>query len=560
MFNEAQSRLDRARLDAKKRSVPFRCLVPKSRQTGISTYAEALGFWMAHLWENRTFVVMAHDEKASKKIFRMTKRYYDNLPDSVKPETAYSTKGEIQFEHNDSRIEIEVPSAGGGRGTTAQGVHLSEFALYPDPDEVIAAVMQAVPDNPDTFILVESTGKGFNTFYELCVQAENGQNDWTLLFVPWFEEPGYSMPAGDLGDLDEEETRLVSNFQVTSEQLAWRRYAIRTKCKGSIDIFHQEYPSTLMECFLQTGRPVFSRAAIEWHQHQAPPHVEVDDLPPLQDIDWDEDRQTPVLVAPYPKAPLRILKPPMPRHRYACGSDPSEGDPGSDESPSVVTDLMTGHPVAVWCGRLRPDKHARKARSLCVYYNNAVDIWEANNHGMAFGIETERLGYANVWQRTTPRDSVATKVTGKVGFMTSIKSKSMLFDRLIRVVDDMDVRLSDPRLIAQLINVYYDDNDQVQNFDGKPKDLLVAYALTIEVWADESPDLEPLRVEEYDALAGWRHRNRVAASMGIPTDDSLAAAAKATGREDMTARDIEELDERAYRLKQRRNALSSEAS
>src|SRR5690606_10310059 len=53
------------------------------------------------------------------------------------------------------------------------------------------------------------------------------------------------------------EKQLVKLFNLSLEQLNWRRNTIKNKCSGSVDTFHQEYPSTAEEAFLTSGRPRF---------------------------------------------------------------------------------------------------------------------------------------------------------------------------------------------------------------------------------------------------------------------------------------------------------------
>ena len=43
-------------------------------------------------------------------------------------------------------------------------------------------------------------------------------------------------------------------FEVTLENLNWRRQCIRTQCQNDLNKFHQEFPSTAREAFVSTGR------------------------------------------------------------------------------------------------------------------------------------------------------------------------------------------------------------------------------------------------------------------------------------------------------------------
>ena len=54
---------------------------------------------------------------------------------------------------------------GAGRSATAQLLHASETAFWPDLPTQMAALMQTIPDLPGTEIILESTAYGFNDFH-----------------------------------------------------------------------------------------------------------------------------------------------------------------------------------------------------------------------------------------------------------------------------------------------------------------------------------------------------------------------------------------------------------
>ena len=55
--------------------------------------------------------------------------------------------------------------------------------------------------------------------------------------------------------LDDYEKELIKRYQLSYEQLLWRRWTLKNKCQNDIKIFRQEYPSTPEEAFVTTGRP-----------------------------------------------------------------------------------------------------------------------------------------------------------------------------------------------------------------------------------------------------------------------------------------------------------------
>src|SRR5205814_1570543 len=125
-------------------------------------------------------------------------------------------------------------------------------------------------------------------------------------------------------------------------------------------------------------------------------------------------------------APLRIYRPPDPFRPTIFGVDPSEGDRHSDPTPIIGLDRIALDVSAIWHGRLPPDLLAKKAVDLCRYYHDALLIWEANNHGGAFGLAVRELEYPFIYYRKVSEDSVAGKIADKPGYMTSTRGKANL--------------------------------------------------------------------------------------------------------------------------------------
>jgi hypothetical protein len=77
-FNEAQKLLDKQINEQIKKRGNVRILILKSRQTGISTYCQARGFWKTVTAQNQNAVVVSHLNESTKAIFSMVRNFYDN--------------------------------------------------------------------------------------------------------------------------------------------------------------------------------------------------------------------------------------------------------------------------------------------------------------------------------------------------------------------------------------------------------------------------------------------------------------------------------------------------
>lgn len=234
-----------------------RAIVLKGRQQGVSTYAEGRLYWKTtHRSGVRAFI-LTHEADSTSALFEMVERYHELAPDFVKPMTGASNAKELIFSKLDSGYK--VGTAGNksvGRGTTIQYFHGSEVAYWPNAAEHAKGILQAVPDEDDTEIILESTANGIgNYFYQQWQRAEAGDGPFQAIFVPWFWQPEYRKSGLGFTRSPEEE-KLVELFGLDNEQLAFRRSKIAELSADGGDglfAFRQEYPMTAQEAFQVSG-------------------------------------------------------------------------------------------------------------------------------------------------------------------------------------------------------------------------------------------------------------------------------------------------------------------
>lgn len=251
-FNDAQENLYGVIRQQAAQGKPVRLIVLKGRQEGISTVTEGLMFQDTVTRPNVKTLIVAHENTATANLFKMNKLFYDSLPPGAQPMRKNSNAKELVFENPTkdekekrrrpglrSSIRCQTAGKGGvGRSDTLTNVHISEYAFWPkNKDELLLGIMQAVPDEPDTMVVIESTANGYDHFKTLWDDAVAGVNAWTPVFLPWYLEPGYrkSVPEGTVWD--EEEEGLRRDFGLDDEQLMWRRWCIKANCGNDAAMF-----------------------------------------------------------------------------------------------------------------------------------------------------------------------------------------------------------------------------------------------------------------------------------------------------------------------------------
>jgi hypothetical protein len=256
-LNRAQLYLHERLEDQKRRTGKVRALILKGRQQGCSTYVGARFYHkVTHSRGYRVFI-LTHEDEATINLFNMANRYHEYCPDLIKPHTGASNARELEFDLLDSGYKVGTARTKAvGRSQTIQLFHGSEVAFWPHADTHVAGVLQAIPDLPDTEIILESTANGFGNFFsEKWQEAESGASEYEAIFIPWFWQEEYARKADPDLSLTDEEQEYCTAYKLTLDQMAWRRNKITEL--GDPLLFKQEYPATSAEAFQLTGHDSF---------------------------------------------------------------------------------------------------------------------------------------------------------------------------------------------------------------------------------------------------------------------------------------------------------------
>ena len=394
VFNSAQKKVDKIITDLQKKGKPVKLILLKARQLGMSTYVGGKKF---HRTATRPFVnsmIIAHEDKATQNLFNMHKLFYDELPERIRPMKKYSNGTELVFENPTSdpdekkrnpglRSKITVATAKNVRTARSQTIHYlhcSEVAFWEDPDTLMLGLLQCVPDTPNTMIVIESTANGVgNWFHRMWQAAEKGENDFVPIFLGWYEDPEYTRPFDTPeqkeafikevnavfkdskgNEVHTPEWELMQRYNLTYEQLNWRRYTIKNKCNGDEELFCQEYPSNPNEAFIASGRPRFNTSVLKQYARQTKPG----------ERGYLEEKNGIIRFIPDPKGYLEVWEKPVQDKSYCIGADVAEGLINGDYSAACVggDDLKI---ICSWHGHIDPDLFGYELYKLGTWYNQA---------------------------------------------------------------------------------------------------------------------------------------------------------------------------------------------
>lgn len=486
---------------------PHRYIILKARQLGISTFTEAYIYHDTSTRENVNSLIIAHEEKATLNLFNMSRLFYESSPLAIRPMKKYSNGKELVFENPTTddeeklrnpglRSRITIATAGTtdtARSGTYHNIHVSEIAFFPNPQNTMTALLQCVPDEPNTFVCMESTANGIGGyFYDMWNAAVRGENDFTPIFFPWFTDPSYSTPFESEEEKEEfiksvnymhpdasgklvhtDEWLLKEQFDLTWEQLNWRRKTIANKCGGDLDMFHQEYPSTPEEAFIASGRPKFNLKSVkEYELRCQPPEVVGDLLRTGETISINEND----------KGPFKMWLAPQKDAQYVIGADVAEGLVSGDYSVAIVLDNDL-NVCAKWRGHTDPDLFGKEIVKLAMLYNEAYVAVENNNHGLTTLKSIVNEDYYNLFY-TKIYDKVNDTITKKLGWSTNVRTKPLAIDKLAEYIRERFFGMWDIEIIEELYSYVIDDKGRTNAQEGKHDDCVMALAIALQAFLE----------------------------------------------------------------------------
>ena len=489
-LNPPQEKLYRIVKARAEEGKPIRIIILKARQEGFSTLTEALIFHGAVTHFNTEALIVAHREDATSNLFRMSKRFYDLLDEPMKPMLKASNARELVFENPSKnhrerearpglRSRIRCVTAGGrgiGRSDTLQYVHLSEYAFWPEGPggkaETLLGILQAVPAEAGTMVVIESTANGFDDFKAMWDRAVAGESDFTPLFFSWFEDPEYRRPVPPGTEWTAEERELKERYGLSDEQLAWRRWCIANNCGGDVSRFHQEYPSNPEEAFLHSGEGVFDNEAV---QRQIERCADPTATGRLEDGAWTDSEN----------GEIRVYERPIPGRPYVIGGD-TAGE-GSDWFTGIVIDNVSGKIAAVLRRQYSEPEYVRQIRELGLWYNTAL-LGIESNFSTYPNAKLQELGYPKLYVRER-EDSYTGQLRQSFGFRTDRQTRPRIIAQLVENFQDHPENFTDRTLLREMLTFVYNEDHRPEAMAGEHDDLVMAAAIAYAVRWQQSQEI-----------------------------------------------------------------------
>lgn len=507
-INQGQQKLYDAIKEQHNQGKPIRIIVLKARQIGFSTLTESIIFKNTATKFNVNAGIITHKEEATTNLFNMSKRMYDNLPDNMKPSLKRSNAKELIFDNDQgtglkSKIKcMTAGSSGVGRSDTFNYLHISELAFWGNnAKETTIGLFQAVPNLPNTMIVIESTANGFEYFKELWDMAVKGESDFIPVFVGWNELTDYQMPYTGF-ELTEEEKELQRIYNLSLEQLQWRRWCINNNCGGDEQQFKQEYPINPQEAFISSGNCIFDKQIVINRVQELPKPLKIgyfeykyDDTMPagkkITDIRWVNDKNGYIEIYEAPNI-----------YKYCIGGD-TAGE-GSDWFTGHVLNAKTGKQVARLRHQMDEDLYVRQMYCLGHYYQYknqrtgvitpALMCIESNFSSFP-NKELVRLGYSNMFVREK-EDKYTGIMDKSYGFKTTSITRPVIIAELVKIVRESVELINDKLTLEEMLTFVRNEKGRPEAQQGAHDDLVMGLAIAYYSRTQVIFDVEPIEVSQ----------------------------------------------------------------
>lgn len=372
--NILQLRMSNAYETLRGLGIRVRIVVVKPRRAGCSSFAAHIGY---HAGQVRPIegITISDIKDHSEELLGKLKDYgkTDSYPWG-NPQTRSATHS-IGWGNGSAWVVDTAENADAGVGGTRQFGHFSEVSKWPQTQakndkKVMSAVTPSL-SGMETTIIAESTPEGaqgwlYDTWQsavwledllEMIAQGIRPEEIWVKVFAAWFEFASNrrqtAVSEAEIrqikATLDDHEKREIELYDLTWEQVAWRRDTIKSKCNGDPRIFSFYYPSDDVSCWIGSGSPRFDMTVLQKMKIRAGMSIPSCGWLHEQDdgmVTFQDSRSNEGLIQIWEKPKMAL--------KYLLSIDPA-----SDLSQTIGAD---------------PDRH-----SVCVwraaYHDDAADIW-----------------------------------------------------------------------------------------------------------------------------------------------------------------------------------------
>lgn len=417
-------------------------VILKARQLGISTISAAYAVWFMLFHKEKNILVMATKFTTAANLVKKVKQVMKNLPPWMQV-AKITIDNRNSFElSNGSSIKAVGTSADAGRSEALSLLIIDEAAHVEGLEELWAGLYPTLSTGGRCIALSTPMGVG-NWFHRTYVDAENGDNEFHPVSLPWDVHPERDR------NWFEKETKNMSRRQIAQE----------------------------LECnFNTSGETVIHPDDIHWLTSLV--------CEPEYRTGWDRN--------------MWIWEKYQEGVPYLLVADVARGD-GADSSVFHVLRTDTMDVVAEYQGKPTLDHYARILNDAGKEYGNCLLVVENIGIGISVCEKLRDLEYPNLYYSIKGTHEYVDPLTGEyssnavIGFTTSTKTRPLIVAKLEEYVRNKLVKPKSQRLVSETKTFIW-NNGKPQAMRSYHDDLIMS--LAIACWVRDTA----LEVSEKEVL------------------------------------------------------------
>jgi len=400
----------------------------KSRQLGISTLAAGYALWLMTFHKDRNILALATTQATARNLVTKVQFMWENLPSWLKVDSVENNKLSLRL-INGSKIQAKSSNADAARSEAVSLLIIDEAAFIDNIAETWASAQQTLATGGGAIVLSTPYGTG-NWFHQTWVKAEQGENDFLPIKLPWYVHPER-----------DEAWRKRQDELLGDPRLAAQECDCDFSTSGDI-VFYNEYIEYYEKSFVQN--PVEKRGADQ-------------NLWVWESPDYTRD--------------------------YMLIADVARGD-GKDYSACHVIDIESNTQVAEYKGQIGTKEYGHLLVGLATEYNEAMLVIENANIGWATIQVALDRGYANLYYSQKSGVVSANSYFDKYqdhskmvpGFTMSSRTRPMVIGKFQEYISDKGVTIRSKRLIQEM-KVFIWKNGRPEAQTGYNDDLVMAFGI-----------------------------------------------------------------------------------
>jgi len=401
-------------------------IVLKARQLGISTIVAGYVAWFILFRQHKVVSVLATKQSKAANIIKKVKMIFEKIPQWLLISNIdINNKNELWLK-NGSGILAEGTSEDACRSEALSLLVVDECAHIGSlMDDIWTSAYSTLSTGGSAIILSTPAGTG-NFFHRMCVEAENGDNEFLLTKLMWDVHP----------ERDEDW------FKLETKNLSERAIAQELLCS-----------------FNASGATVISS----------------------KDIERLEGLIKEPLYKTGNKRQYWIWEDYDPSNRYLITVDVSRGD-GEDFSTIIVINLEEVNVVAEYKGKLGRDSFVSFLNSVANDYGKPMLVVENNNIGIAVAQDMLSLGYPHLYfskkgthEYVDPVQALSDS-TAIPGFTTSVKTRPLIISKLEEYIRNRVLFSPSSRFVDELKTFIW-RNGKPEAQKGSNDDLILSCAI-----------------------------------------------------------------------------------